>query len=209
LVRPTPFPWFGNQVLQVSCTHIYSASKVLLFRRYVRDPVSHRICYRQGRKKWCRGYLRIRSDPNISAGLLRLDTTEGAHGRPDPRSLNKLCCQGSGKGGGQETIWGQTLGLKKCRALKRQALIAEVSAGHDTVPKAPKEGAKARTRHRLGGSTRPLLNYLQSGRLRIRPKIQRPSQQPSGNSPSSKSRSMQTALSLVRHLSFCEPSSIS
>ena len=27
-VRPTPFPWFGNQVLQVSGTHIYSASKV-------------------------------------------------------------------------------------------------------------------------------------------------------------------------------------
>jgi len=60
-------------------------------------------------------------------------------------NLNKLFCQGLGRGRGQESIWDQTLGLKKCRALKRQTFVDRVSARYDTVPKAPKEGAKVRT----------------------------------------------------------------
>ena len=40
MVSPAPFRSFGNELLRVSCTHIHSASKVLLFRRMSRDPVS-------------------------------------------------------------------------------------------------------------------------------------------------------------------------
>lgn len=64
MLRPTPFPWFGNQVLQVSakvnCTYIYSASKVLFFRRFVREPVLHRSLSSRA-EKWCRNFRR--SDP--------------------------------------------------------------------------------------------------------------------------------------------------
>jgi hypothetical protein len=42
LVRPAPFRSFGNELLQVSCTHIHSASRCYSSGDLLRDPVSRR-----------------------------------------------------------------------------------------------------------------------------------------------------------------------
>ena len=51
--RPAPFRWFGNQVLQVSCTHIYSASKVFTLPAICCEILSRRNRYLQEAEKWC------------------------------------------------------------------------------------------------------------------------------------------------------------
>ena len=78
MVSPAPFRSFGNEVLRVSCTHIHNASKVLLFRRMSRDPVSQeRISARSPNylkvfagRQWPQTNGKIRQD-GVDSSLVR------------------------------------------------------------------------------------------------------------------------------------------
>ena len=90
LVRPAPFRPFGNELLQVSCTHIHSASKVFTLPAICCEILSRRDRYRRQTRSVAgrRRCDQVRTSAQDSSDLVR---RKRAHGRTNSERPAPSC----------------------------------------------------------------------------------------------------------------------